>query len=83
MYVQTALDAAVVLLRTFGEVVHQTCQQNMTSVGVNLNFEDRRIKCESVRNSLQELCLPLQNLVHRSGPCQAVATRLLDNLNRL
>jgi len=82
-YVQTAVETALVLLRTFGEVIQQTCRQGTSSVGVDLSFEDRRNKCESVRNSLKQLCLPLQSLIHRSEPCQALANRLIEMLRTL
>lgn len=83
MYVQTAVETAHVLLRTFGQVIQQTCQPGVTSVGVDLSFEDRRNKCDSVRSSLKQLCLPLQSLVHRPNSCQATASRLMDMLTRL
>lgn len=82
-YAQTAVETALVLLRTFGEVIQQSCQQSLTSVGVDLSFEERKSKCESVKDSLKQLCLPLQGLTNRSGPCQATAGRLFDMLTAL
>lgn len=82
-YVQTAVETALVLLKTFGEMIKQTCQRNETSVGVDLNFDERKSKCQTARHDLKELCLPLQGLVSRSGPSQLVASRLFDMLTAL
>ena len=82
-YAQTAVETALMLLKTFGEMIQQTCQRQETSVGVDLNFVERKSKCETARRDLKELCLPLQGLVSRSGPSQLVAGRLLDLLTAL
>lgn len=82
-YAQTAVETTLVLLTTFGEMIQQTCQRKETSVGVDLNFVERKSKCETARRDLKELCLPLQGLVSRSGPSQLVAGRLLDLLTAL
>ena len=82
-YAQMAVETALALLKTFGEMITQICQQKETSLGVDLNFDERKTKCETVRHNLKELCLPLQGLVSRSGPSQLVAGRLFDMLTAL
>lgn len=82
-YAQTAVETALVLLKTFGEMIKQTCQRKEPSVGVDLNFDEHKTKCEIVRRNLKELCLPLQGLVSRSGPSQLIAGRLFDMLTVL
>ena len=82
-YAQTAMETALLLLKTFGEMIKQTCQLKETGLGVDLNFDERKTKCETVRRNLKELCLPLQGLVSRSGPSELMAGRLFDMLTAL
>lgn len=82
-YTLAAVTLATVLLNTFGDVIQQTCQQDVSSVGVDLSFEERRSKCQNARDGLKQLCPRLQTLVDRSGPPQLIASSLLSMLNSL
>ena len=82
-YTQTAVETTLVLLRAFGEVIQQTCLQAATSVGVDLSFDERKSKCQSVKDGLKQLCHPLQCLIDRSDKPQHNASRLLELLTQL
>ena len=82
-YVQTAVETAFVVLRTFGEVITQTCQEPLSSIGVDLSYEDRRSKCINVKTSLKQLRLSLQRLQHVSEPLQSKVQKLINMLTSL
>ena len=82
-YVQTAVETAFVLLRTFGEVIAQTCQQPLGSIGVDFSYEDRRSKCQTVKTSLKQLSVSLQRLQHVSAPLQSKVHNLINMLTAL
>ena len=82
-YAQTAVETALILVQTFGDMVSQACQDSMSTIGVDLSFEERKSKCTLVRNSLKQLCPSLQNLKHESEPLQSAAHRLLSILTVL
>lgn len=82
-YIQTAVETALVLTSTFGEVIQQTCRQDVSSVGVDLSFDERKSKCQNARASLKQLCHPLQTLVNLSDQSQLMTSRLLSLLTNL
>lgn len=82
-YVQTAVETALVLLSTFGEVIQQTCRRDVSSVGVDLSFDERKRKCQNARASLKQLCYPLQTLANSSDQSQLLTNRLLNLLTTL
>ena len=82
-YIQAAVTLAAVLLNTFGDVIQQTCRQDVSSVGVDLSFDERRQKCQNARDGLKQLCQPLQTLVDRTGNPLLIASSLLGMLNSL
>lgn len=61
-YITVGVNMASCLLRTFGDVVQQTCQQSSDRMGVDVMFDERRDRCMSVRNSFKELSKHLQQL---------------------
>lgn len=85
IYIQTAVETALILMRTFGEVIQQTCRQDVSSVGVDLSFDERKSKCQNARASLKQLCYPLQTLVNMSDQSQLMTNRsnLLNLLTNL
>ena len=82
-YAQTAVETALMLVQTFGDMVSQACKENVSTIGVDLSFEERRSKCALVRNSLKQLCPPLQSLKHESEPLQSAVRKLLNMLTAL
>ena len=82
-YIQTAIETALILTSTFGEVIQQTCRQDVSSVGVDLSFDERKSKCQNARASLKQLCHPLQALVNISDQPQLITSRLLNLLTNL
>ena len=84
-YIQTAVETALVLMSTFGEVIQQTCRQDVSSVGVDLSFDERKSKCQNARASLKQLYYPLQTLVkfNMSDQSQLLISRLLNLLTNL
>lgn len=82
-YIQTAIETAFTLMNTFGEVIQQTSRQGVSSVGVDLSFDERRSKCLTARASLKQLCQPMQTLLNMSDQPQLMTRRLLDLLTNL
>lgn len=82
-YIQTAVETAFTLMSSFGEVIKQTCRQDVSSVGVDLSFDERRSKCLTARASLKQLCQPLQTLLNMSDQPQLMTRSLLDLLTNL
>ena len=82
-YLQTAVETALVLLSTFGDVIQQTCREGVRSVGVDLSFDERKTKCQNAKDSLKQLCHPLQVLPNTSDQSQLMTNRLLNLLTAL
>lgn len=82
-YIQTALETALVLLSTFGDVIQQTCRQDVSSVGVDLSFDEHKTKCQNARASLKQLCHALHGLPNTSDQSQLMKNRLLNLLTTL
>ena len=82
-YLQTVVETALVLLSTFGDVIQQTCRQDVRSVGVDLSFDERKTKCQNARDSLKQLCHPLQVLPNTTDQFQLMTNRLLQLLTAL
>lgn len=82
-YLQTAVETALVLLSTFGDVIQQTCRQDVRSVGVDLSFDERKTKCQNAKDSLKQLCHPLHTLSNTSDQSRLMTNRLLNLLTAL
>lgn len=82
-YLQTVVETALVLLSTFGDVIQQTCRRDVRSVGVDLSFDERKTKCQKAKDSLQQLCHPLQVLPNTSDHFQLMTDRLFRLLTAL
>ncbi|KAK9823394.1 hypothetical protein WJX72_002455 [[Myrmecia] bisecta] len=81
-YAQTAVDVALALLRSFGQVIRETCKQPK-SVGVDPAFEARRERCLACRAALLGLLPHLQQLKQSGRGPSLTAQKLLADLATL
>lgn len=64
---ETAFATLSMLLRNFGRVIRDTTSSRVSSLGVNLSFEQRQEKCQSAKMSLQEMLPKLGKMEHGPG----------------
>lgn len=82
-YNQVGLDMAASLLGTFGDVIHQTCQQSVDRMGIDMMFEERRERCTRAKTSFKQLREPLQQLQGQNSVSDAAVTHLQEQIAAL
>ena len=82
-YVKTGVEIASRLLRTFRDVIQQTCNPAVDSVGVDVSYEERKVRCENARNSFKQLRAILHQVRCRAQADDPLVVQLQQQLEAL
>ncbi|GMH33823.1 hypothetical protein BSKO_01657 [Bryopsis sp. KO-2023] len=82
-YWLTVMKTIATLLRNFGNVIYDATSRPVSSLGVDLSFEQRRGKCLAAKAALQELLPRMEYLKEQKGAVGRQAEQLRQQLEAL